>query len=199
MLCMWETISAWCPGSSWDFGFEVKRQVRFIGLDVIIIYRWVAWESGRRAETNAGERRKWEEEGLQIWDPQTWSRKRRQPGNPCLLSGVVFNWKSSASVDFALNPSFIFEKAAPLSRVLETCGLGFPHVRGAALKLRGMGGPLSYGSWIKWSSEGLCRKPEVNVISELSFLFPSFAQCNCLLFRSLEIPGLGRAGADFLW
>ena len=107
---------------------------------------------------NAGERRKWEEEGLQIRDPQMWSRKRRQPGNPRLLSGVVFNWKSSASVDFVPNPSFIYEKAAPLPWVLETCGLGVPHVRGAALKLRGVGGPLSYGSWIKWSSEGLCMK-----------------------------------------
>ena len=84
---------------------------------------------------NAGERRKWEEEGLQIRDPQMWSRKRRQPGNPRLLSGVVFNWKSSASVDFVPNPSFIYEKAAPLPWVLETCGLGVPHVRGAALFL----------------------------------------------------------------
>lgn len=41
MLCMGETISARCPGSSWNFDFEIKRQVRVIGLDVIIIYRWV--------------------------------------------------------------------------------------------------------------------------------------------------------------
>ena len=46
---------------------------------------------------------------------------------------------------------------------------------------------------------GLVQETEVNVISELPFLFPSFAQCNSSLSRSLEIPGLGRAGADFLW
>lgn len=152
----------------------------------------------RIAGTSAGEREKWEEEGLQIRrDLQRWSGKRCWPGNPSLPSGVVFNGKSIASADFALSPSFIFEKAAPLPRVLENCGLGFPHVHGVALKLRGVGVPLSYGSWIEWGSEGSRRKPEVSVVA---FVFvPASAECSSSLFRPLERPGLGRAEADFLW
>ena len=92
---MWEVNSAWCLRSSWNFGFEIKRQVSVIGLDMIIVYRWILWESRRIAEISAGQSGKWEEEGLRIprptnmereaaltWAPHACSRVLLLTGNP---------------------------------------------------------------------------------------------------------------------
>lgn len=51
-----DLICSRCSGSSWQCGIEIKRQVRVVNLDIIMVYTRVVCETMRMAEITAGEK-----------------------------------------------------------------------------------------------------------------------------------------------